>query len=280
MDFNLIKRIKKRDAILLHDFCALKLREDSNALRETSFERVAVELNDANCLTARGCAFTAAVVRACVAELERAKVASREEIAPGKFNLTLIDAATTDSDAPQTERETREIPKRVETSSNGDTASVSELSTRDGSRARNINNKINKQINKNNSRLDLGEDSRPTVDDAVAEVDLNEPRAVAARGSLLRELYEPGLHADLFDRAICALKKHFVTSTELKAAIHAAQEEKRLREITNGFRGAKTYWQTFCLSVKSWFDAAGYRWTPTSFRREPRPKPRPIVDDL
>ena len=125
--------------------------------------------------------------------------------------------------------------------------------------------------------MDWEEDARPTVDEAVAEVDLNEPRAVAARNSLLRDLYEPGLHADLFDRAICALAKRLVTVSELKAAIQSAREEKRLCETTNGFRGAKTYWQTFCLSVKSWFDAAGYRWTPTSFRREPRPTfPRPV----
>ena len=101
---------------------------------------------------------------------------------------------------------------------------------------------------------------------------------MSVRRQLLQELYEPGLHADLIDRTICALAKHYVSPKELKDAIRIAQEEKRVRETTNGFKGAKTYWQTFCLSVKSWFDAAGYRWTPTSFRREPRPKPRLITD--
>ena len=66
-------------------------------------------------------------------------------------------------------------------------------------------------------------DDRPTVDELVAKFDFNDPRATSLRAQLVRRLYEPGLHADLIDRAVCA---------------------------------------------------AGIRWTPTSFRREPPPNRR------
>ncbi len=278
MIFKIATRIKKRDAILLYAFHVERKIRSLDAA--TSFERIAVAMNDANCRTARGFAFTGAVVRSCVAELERAGVARREETEPGFFKLTLIepddDADRDDADVAAPEPKTRENAPLERRGRNVETREAR------SSARKKINIKINKQINKSVSRSNWKEDSRPTVDDAVAEVDLAEPRAVAARNSLLRELYEPGLHADLFDRAICALAKRLVTASELKAAIRLAREEKRLGETTNGFRGAKTHWQTFCLSVKSWFDAAGYRWTPTSFRREPRPtftRRVPIVAD-
>lgn len=272
MYFNLIKKINKRDAILLYAFYALKLREDPNALRETSYERIAVELNGANCLTARGFAFTAAVVRSRVAELERAGAARREETAPGKFNLTLVELEKTDAAAKDAcESETSSGAYAPEPND------VHERLIATRTRARK-SNKINKLINKNFKTISSEEeDSRPTVDDVVAELDLNDPRAVSVRRRLLQELYEPGLHADLIDRTICALAKHYVSPKELKDAIRIAQEEKRVRETTNGFKGAKTLWQTFCLYVKSWYDAAGIRWTPTSFRREPAPMPRQLA---
>ncbi|MBQ9813531.1 MAG: hypothetical protein IJM54_09495 [Thermoguttaceae bacterium] len=272
MKINLIKRIAKRDAILLYAFYADKLRREPNALRKTSYERIAVELNDANCATSRGFAFTAAVVRSCVVELERSGVATREIVAPGKFDLELRDPTAPTDDPPfKDDLPESDAPERDRSETR---AAATPLAR---SRARKNSNK-NKLINKDLvscSEKDLSEkDDRPTVDDVVARFDFTTPKARSFRDWLLRDLYEPGLHADLIDRTICAVWKKYVGLNEVKIAIREAQEEKRVREATNGYKGAKTLWQTFCLRVKSWYDEAGVRWTPTSFRRERPIKPR------
>ncbi len=123
----------------------------------------------------------------------------------------------------------------------------------------NIN--INKQINK------------ISLKDAVAKVDFSDPRIARFREKVARAAYETNMHADLIDRAVAAVALGYATSAELKAAIEASKDSQRQLRSTNGFKGKRCIWQTLALYVKSWFDAVGLRWIPTSFRREPAPKP-------
>jgi hypothetical protein len=329
LNMNLVRRVTKRDALLIYVYYAEKLQRAPQALQNVTCDQIAAELTRAQCLTARGNAFTAIVVRKAVQELERAGAAAREELEPGKFNLFLIDLDSNDpkrrrrdqfdfemqkdvlsaeEKSPETDSEPCENPsERAErpsdrdenahessenppekraVESNAQRRAAASASPEADPRARGtgvINKyKINKLINKTFQTFEKSEisESEPdaanapslTVDDALADFDFNAPKALSFRERLVRDVYEPGLHADLIDRAIYAVCRKLAAPAELSAAIRAAKEEKRLRETTNGYKGAKTLWQTLCLYVKSWFDAAGFAWTPTSFRREPAPK--------
>jgi hypothetical protein len=311
MKFNLINRVTKRDALLLYAFYAMKSAKTPSVLRDTCYERLAVGLTDAGCKTARGVSFTAAVVRASIAELERAGAAYREETEIGRFNLCLIDLDVSDKESTpesqfenETQEKTRQEAEPVPTEPDEPNESVGsandpenlesnasstsseepgELTERKSEpRARvlcsagdNNINKINKLINKTFQNFEFqkdGSEKPRTIDAELANFDFESEYAQKFRAKLTRAIYEPGLHADLVDRAIYAVAKKLATPAELSAAIDAAKEERRLRDSTNGFKGARTLWQTFCLYVKSWFDAAGIAWTPTSLRREPAPK--------
>jgi hypothetical protein len=323
MKFNLINRVTKRDALLLYAFYAMKSAKTPSVLRDTCYERLAVGMTDAGCKTARGVSFTAAVVRAGIAELERAGAACREETEKGRFNLCLLDlddgakeSASKSQFENETQEETRQEsepippepdepdepdepnepnePNEPVESADGAENPASDPSSASSEepgeaperkpepRARvvrgagDINiNKINKLINKTfqNFEFPKNESEKPrTIDAELANFDFGSESAPNFRAKLTRAIYEPGLHADLVDRAIYAVAKKLATPAELSAAIDAAKEERRLRDATNGFKGARTLWQTFCLYVKSWFDAAGIAWTPTSLRREPAPK--------
>jgi hypothetical protein len=326
MKFNLINRVTKRDPLLLYAFYALKSAKTPSVLRDTCYERLAVGLTDAGCKTARGVSFTAAVVRASIAELERAGAACREETEKGRFNLCLLDPDGSEQEPTpesqfenETQEETRQEsepvpnepnelnepakptepsepvesdddPRKPEPNaapeSNEEPGEPSEDGPKRDSerksepRARVVRsagdiNKINKLINKTFQNFEFQKDESKiprTIDAELADFDFGSEYARKFRAKLTRAIYEPGLHADLVDRAIYAVAKKLATPAELVAAIDAAKEERRLRDTTNGYKGARTLWQTFCLYVKSWFDAAGIAWTPTSLRREPAPK--------
>jgi hypothetical protein len=325
----LINRVTKRDPLLLYAFYALKSAKTPSVLRDTCYERLAVGLTDAGCKTARGVSFTAAVVRASIAELERAGAACREETEKGRFNLCLLDPDGSEQEPTpesqfenETQEETRQEsgpiptepnesnepdkptkptepsepvesdddPRKPEPSAAPESVEEPGEASEDGPkrdserksepRARVVRsagdiNKINKLINKTFQNFEFQKDESKiprTIDVELADFDFGSEYARKFRAKLTRAIYEPGLHADLVDRAIYAVAKKLATPAELVAAIDAAKEERRLRDTTNGYKGARALWQTFCLYVKSWFDAAGIAWTPTSLRREPAPK--------
>lgn len=117
MDLNIIMKVHKRDALALFEYC-FNTRVGRGAWENASYELLAVGLNAIGCATSRGADFTAAVVRGCVAELERAGVAARVEIEPGKFDLVLNEkyrpTAALQIDEPQIDGETSETSEREE----------------------------------------------------------------------------------------------------------------------------------------------------------------------
>lgn len=127
-----------------------------------------------------------------------------------------------------------------------------------------INININKQINKQNL-------IKISVNEEVSRIDFTDPEVKACREKLVREIYEPTLHADLVDRAVAALRLRYVTPKEFRAAINESKDVCRQHEATRGYKGKYRIWETFALRVKGWFDAVGVQWEQTSFRREQAP---------
>ena len=280
--------MKRIDAVVLYEYLySVALEGSPGEIGATSFENIAERLNEYGLRTARDARWTAATVRANLAILENVGVAIRVPIARAEFNLTVARYAGTPSAAPvqrqatAAKRANEKIPVRVpvrfqnENENENENRNENEFQNSNSSSVELINiSRINKLINKQfeiETETETAEETAPTVDDAVRNVDFSDDKIRRLRQTISREVYEPGLHADLIDRATAAIVQKFATIPELKAAIRSAKEERRLQDVSNGFRGKPTIWRTFALFVKSWFDDAGFRWTPTANRREKSP---------
>ena len=289
MDRNLqfYSAVKRIDAVVLYEYVfSIALEGEPGAIHATTFEQIAERLNGYGLRTARDQRWTAATVRANVAVLERVGVAIREPISRAEFNLHVERYAGTPSAATGTEPP---VPPKP-------TATVEKIPVRRSVRFENENENenenerrnsisettvpytrelilINKSIKESILESEPKEPERDaqTVDDAVRRVDFTDEKVRRLRQAISRDVYEPGLHADLVDRAATAIVQKIATANELKAAIRQAKENRRIQEITNGTKGKNTLWRTLALFVKAWFDEAGYIWTPTANRREKSP---------
>lgn len=288
MTLDLLSIIKKIDAAVLFEyFYTVELEGADGTVSRTSFERLAETLNAAGLRTAREQLFTASVVRLNVKRLEELQVVERIPVSGAEFDLRFrrykAPARTSEPLRKETPAETS-VPDPVEKNSarnsvrsqndfhndfhnenenengaeNGTSSPYSSLES--------IN--INKQINKQTDFLSIEElaEKTPTDSDFFQRF----------RRLLVRELYEPGLHAELLDRAVLAFAARIVTSREIETAVRKAKEDRALFDRSNGFRGSSTLWRSFALSVKTWYDEAGYFWTPTRNRREPAPERREV----
>ena len=277
-----LQAVKRIDAAVLFEFLfSVILEGEPGTVETTTFERLAERLNGYGLRTSRDSVWTAATVRTNLAILETVGVADREQVTRAEFDLHVRRFAGTASAATVKEREPeRSVQRRNDNSvSNSDFRFKNENENENEFQSSNnneyINNsRINKLINKPETVcFDLPEQEPPTVDDAVRNVDFSEPKVQRLRRKIARDLYEPGLHAGLVDRATAAVVARIASTNELAAAIRYAKEERRRAETTNGFRGNPVVWRSFAPFVKSWFDEAGYRWTPTDNRRERVPVP-------
>ena len=285
MTLDLLSIIKKIDAAVLFEyFYTVELEGADGTVSRTSFERLAETLNAAGLRTAREQLFTASVVRLNVKRLEELNVVERIPVSGAEFDLRFrrykAPARTSEQLRKETPAETS-VPVPVEKFSarnsvrsqndfHNDFHNENENGAENGtsspySSLESIN--INKQINKTDflSIEELAEKT-PTDSDFFQRF----------RRLLVRELYEPGLHAELLDRAVLAFAARIVTSREIETAVRKAKEDRALFERSNGFRGTSTLWRSFALSVKTWYDEAGYFWTPTRNRREPAPERREV----
>ena len=277
-----LQAVKRIDAAVLFEFLfSVILEGEPGTVETTTFERLAERLNGYGLRTSRDSVWTAATVRTNLAILETVGVADREQVTRAEFDLHVRRFAGTASAATVKEREPeRSVQRRNDNSvSNSDFRFKNENENENEFQSSNnneyINNsRINKLINKPETVcFDLPEQEPPTVDDAVRNVDFSEPKVQRLRRKIARDLYEPGLHAGLVDRATAAVVARIASTNELAAAIRYAKEERRRAETTNGFRGNPVVWRSFAPFVKSWFDEAGYSWTPTDNRRERVPVP-------
>lgn len=265
-------------------------------LRGISYEWLAVKLTELGFLTERRDRFSRRTVWERLKDLEKANLAKVKKNADGSLDVLIraakeLKEALTDRYIRSDETSTtnfNEEQKRdnVQTNSNNNAieetqnegcegsqffeqrCSKTETGSQNGTPVfeeytkENINNNTNKQINKPIS-----------LKTAVDQVDFTDPQVARFREAVARSAYEAGMHADLLDRAVAAVRLGYATSAELKNAIAVSKDATRQLEKTNGFKGKRYIWQTLTLIVKGWFDAQGYQWVPTSFRREPAPKP-------
>ncbi len=276
--------------------CLYMLNDERfGTLREISYEWLAVRLQELGFRTERGDRFTRRTVWGRLIELCRAGLADVDKNLDGSLDIKIVapkglkQALAKDRVVEESRRvepchvEVRRVevsqevaPESEESTSNDRALSFAARRSNMESTSHNGTDnsqkfeqdtkeeyiKINKQINKQIS-----------LNDAVAKVDFTSPQIARFREKVARAAYEVGMHADLIDRAVAAVALGYATAAELKHAIEVSKDAQRQLEKTNGFKGKRYIWQTLALYVKSWFDAAGLRWVPTGFRREPSPKP-------
>ena len=278
MTLDLLSIIKKIDAAVLFEyFYTVELEGADGTVSRTSFERLAETLNSAGLRTAREQLFTASVVRLNVRRLEELNVVERIHVSGAEFDLRFRRYKAPERTSEPTRKETpaetsvpvEKIPARNSVRSQNDFHYENHNENENGAPNESTSSfleldiNINKQINKQTDFLSIEElaENTPTDSDFFQRF----------RRLLVRDLYEPGLHAELLDRAVLAFAARIVTSREVESAVRKAKEDRALFERSNGFRGSSTLWRSFALSVKTWFDEAGYFWTPTRNRREPAP---------
>lgn len=256
---DLIDRVSSLDALRVYIY----LLENHNEKNLTSYDRIAHGMNQAGKLTQRGAEFTASVVSNRVAELESDGLVEREkpEIKTPYFFLCFRNE---NEDVVGKGQENESAYKEY---------------------------KINKQINtfKTCDCVSTNRPERqpkvpaqpapPTVSDALASVDLSDETSTRNRETLKVKLWDKWIHAELYDRAIAAVKLGLTSFDEVLNAIADAHELNEEYRRTNCFKGERTLWKTFGRWVKGWYDSAGYQWTPTSNKREPAPVRRGYVAD-
>ena len=273
----LLTTVKKLDAVVLYDYLFdVALEGSAGSIVDVTFDELASRLNDYGLTTSRSSAFTSAVVRNNVAYLESLGLVARDGFGRARFDLRVYAFGMSAKRAPRRPRTRSHYENENE---NGNEDAPTDDYTKEY-----INTLVNKQINKllkeKLSEKDSQERSadreveseRATIAETVASVDFSAPKVKKLRTKLAREIYEPGIHSELIDRAVVAVVKKLATVEELRAAVNRAKDDKRLLATTNGFRGVTTRWRSFARSVKNWYDEAGYTWTPTSNRREPAPE--------
>lgn len=290
-DLRFLAAVKRIDAAVIYEYLMTILEHEPGEVTSLSYERLANRLNEAGLTTGRDAPFSAPVVRTNLRRLEELGCVEMVDKSGQRFGLIVRRYEERPSE-PETEREPiRFAPGQIcfhfENENENESQNSKERKGRRLTRDININTKINKLSKKSLDRSDQsGEDvnlaqeitltdlADPTVDDAAKlhAKDVATPKAQRLRARIVRDIYEPGLHSDLVDRAVLAVVMGLATPAELRAAIQQSKDEKRLMEQTNGYRGRRAIWQTFALIVKSWFDAEGFYWTRTSLKREPKPE--------
>ena len=291
-DLRFLAAVKRIDAAVIYEFLMTLLEGEPGEVASLSYERLANRLNEAGLTTGRDAPFSAPVVRTNLRRLEELGCVETIDKDGQRFGL-IVRRYEERPIEPETEREPikfapGQICFHFENENENESQNSKERQGRRLTRDININTKINKYSEKSLDQesdqsgesvnlaqeITLTDLADPTVDDAAKlhVKDVATPKAQRLRARIVREIYEPGLHADLVDRAVLAVVMGIATPAELRAAINQSKDEKRLMEQTNGYRGRRAIWQTFALIVKSWFDAEGICWTRTSLKREPKPE--------
>ncbi|MGN0910921.1 MAG: hypothetical protein ACI4NV_05815 [Thermoguttaceae bacterium] len=286
-----LRRVTSRDALVLY-FLFLAISENRPVAPRLSYARLAEELTRRRLYTARGIAFTPAVVRAKCQDLVEVGLLAYVKVDVNLFDFTVkrvaIDFANPSSHF-QNENENENENENQDLKS----APISFIS-------------LNKQINKPQETLkeDLKEKSEerapqridaPQVTEArvneadeevaareearsVAEirdaVDFEDARVVELRKKIVEIVWEPELNRDLVDRLVGAavLRLSGISGRDAVALARNAAESRARYLRTDGRAGRRRAWETLGLAVKRIYDEAGWRWVPTRVSTEPKPQ--------
>lgn len=279
-----LRRVTSRDALVLY-FLFLTISENRPVVARLSYARLADELTRRRLYTARGIAFTPAVVRAKCQDLVEVGLLASVKVDVNLFDFAVKRVAidfTNLSSHFQNENENENQDLK--------SAPISFIS-------------LNKQINKPQETLteDLKEKSAeterrapqieaPRVETAeegvgareearsVAEirdaVDFEDARVVELRKKIVEIVWEPELNRDLVDRLVGAavLGLSGISGRDAVALARNAAESRARYLRTDGRAGRRRAWETLGLAVKRIYDEAGWRWVPTRVSTEPKPQ--------
>lgn len=293
-----LRRVTSRDALVLY-FLFLTISENRPVVARLSYARLADELTRRRLYTARGIAFTPAVVRAKCQDLVEVGLLASVKVDVNLFDFAVKRVAidfTNLSSHFQNEIENENENENQDLKS----APISFIS-------------LNKQINKPQETLpeDLKEKSAeterrapqieaPQVAEAreeaaeeeaaeegvgareearsVAEirdaVDFEDARVVELRKKIVEIVWEPELNRDLVDRLVGAavLGLSGISGRDAVALARNAAESRARYLRTDGRAGRRRAWETLGLAVKRIYDEAGWRWVPTRVSTEPKPQ--------
>ena len=278
MTLDFLAAVRRIDAAVMYEFLLTVCLEGMpGTLHNVTLEAIAERLNSYGLRTGRDATFTAAVVRKNLARLEDLGAVTKQPLQGASFDLTIHSRNAGGKQRQTAMRAASQNDFQNENQNENQLQNSTSESAQSTSYTRELI-LINKQIKQKFSVSEKPEpqqEQRKTIDaladDFAAKTESADAQRLRAK--LARDIYEPGIHAQLIDRAVLAVAAGIATCKELKAAVNAAKENLRLYKVTNGFKGAATLWRSFALSVKSWYDAAGFAWTATDWRREPQPKP-------
>lgn len=288
-----LRRVTSRDALVLY-FLFLTISENRPVVARLSYARLADELTRRRLYTARGIAFTPAVVRTKCQDLVEVGLLASVKVDVNLFDFAVKRVAidfTNLSSHFQNEIENENENENQDLKS----APISFIS-------------LNKQINKPQETLpeDLKEKSAeterrapqieaPQVAEArveaaeegvgareearsVAEirdaVDFEDARVVELRKKIVEIVWEPELNRDLVDRLVGAavLGLSGISGRDAVALARNAAESRARYLRTDGRAGRRRAWETLGLAVKRIYDEAGWRWVPTRVSTEPKPQ--------
>ena len=286
-----LRRVTSRDALVLY-FLFLTISENRPVVARLSYARLADELTRRRLYTARGIAFTPAVVRTKCQDLVEVGLLASVKVDVNLFDFAVKRVAidfTNLSSHFQNEIENENENQDLKS------APISFIS-------------LNKQINKPQETLpeDLKEKSAeterrapqieaPQVAEArveaaeegvgareearsVAEirdaVDFEDARVVELRKKIVEIVWEPELNRDLVDRLVGAavLGLSGISGRDAVALARNAAESRARYLRTDGRAGRRRAWETLGLAVKRIYDEAGWRWVPTRVSTEPKPQ--------
>lgn len=285
--YDLLKRLKTRDAALLYCYLSTKKSSTSGKVSSVSLEAIAAGMNNEELRTSRASYFTARIIRDRVAELEEAGIIERVQREDDKFDVVVF--STADFVAPRGKKEkpicqtssSESVPITVTGTVTGTETVTESVNAR--ARIEEINIYKNKQINnqgcegKNN--FEVRNDCRRSIDDAIKRVDFSSEKVAAFRSKLVEIIWEEDLNRELVDRLTAAAVLGIGGLNDKGAfkLCREAADAKRLYEKTDGRAGKKRIWQSLGYAVKRIYDAEGYEWTSTKIENEPAPKRQAII---
>lgn len=285
--YDLLKRLKTRDAALLYCYLSTKKSAGSTKVTSVSLESIAAGMNGEDLRTSRSASFTARIIRDRVAELEEAGVIERVPSDGDKFDVVVF--STVEPIAPRVKKEkpNRQTPssESVPITVTGTVTGTETVTESVNARARieEINIYKNKQINNQGSEgknnFEVRTDCRRSIDDAIKRVDFSDEKVAAFRAKLVEIIWEEDLNRELVDRLTAAAVLG-IGGLNDKGAFKLCREAvsaKTLYEKTDGRVGKKRIWQALGYAVKRVYDAEGYEWTSTKIENEPAPKRQAII---
>ncbi len=271
----MIARAPSLDALKIYAYLLGRFGGAVGSVASTSYEALASWLADAKLTTERGAAFTVAVVRKRLAQLEKLGVVVLEKIKGAFFALTFQPFETTEVKQGEEPEPVDFYGGRTLFDSISETTSETKIESKLAPQEKkdiNINKLINKRAREEGLKTPNEADDKPTPDDAASKVDKTTSAFGAFRSKVATILREPTLRSDLVDRITVAVARKFITPQDALALCRRAVESRELWTRSGGQKGVKWAWQDVTPHVIEAYKNAGYAWTPTKPGIEPDAK--------